>query len=117
MRLLDRLPRKIHPFINGLGYLGSYSISLNSVIPGLDPGISFHELSGRHQDFGLRSSCQFPPGDTRIKSGYDGKRIIVGRARAHHSSKGRMLAPMGSRSRYDEEVDDIARILLWIEQI
>src|SRR4051795_11618305 len=24
MRLLDRLPRKIHPFINGLGYLGSY---------------------------------------------------------------------------------------------
>ena len=48
----------------------------NPVIPGLDPGISFQELNGRHPDFRMKSSRKPPPGDTRIKSGYDGRGAV-----------------------------------------
>src|SRR5690349_8242960 len=50
-----------------------YNLCLDSVIPGLDPGISFHELSGWYLDFSMKSSYRPPPGGTRIKSGHDGR--------------------------------------------
>jgi hypothetical protein len=52
------------------------------VIPGLDPGISWRRMTRRLQSEVLMSPDQFLKGDTRIKSGYD------------------------------EEVDDISRLLL-----
>jgi hypothetical protein len=54
MRLMDSLP--FHPI---------------SVIPGLDPGTSFQEQNGWHQDFSLKSSRKPQTGGTRIKSGYE----------------------------------------------
>ena len=43
------------------------------VIPRLDLGISFQELSGWHLDFNLKSTRQLSPGDAKIKSWHDGR--------------------------------------------
>jgi hypothetical protein len=45
------------------------------VMPGLDPGIAWRNLTLRLQPEVLMPSAQLLRGDTRIKSGYDGIKV------------------------------------------